>query len=169
MRTNKTIEERLQHQSLGIGEHMIWCGTLSRRGYGKLSVGGKAIPAHRLAWLVEYGPIPAGLLVLHLCPGEPHACIRAEHLYLGTHADNAKDRDRAGHNRESNKTQCPRGHPYDEANTYNLPSGDRVCLTCRRFRDRARSPRLAGSRKPQGAPLDPNLWPPMSPQTGSGE
>ena len=32
------------------------------------------------------------------------------------------------------KTQCPRGHVYNEANTYVSPSGRRHCRTCQRIR-----------------------------------
>jgi len=39
------------------------------------------------------------------------------------------------------KTHCPQGHPYDEANTYRKPRGDRECRICRRERERARSGR----------------------------
>lgn len=34
-------------------------------------------------------------------------------------------------------THCPRGHLYDEANTYNQPNGERLCRTCRRERLKA--------------------------------
>lgn len=30
------------------------------------------------------------------------------------------------------KETCPRGHPYDSANTYINPKGWRLCRTCRR-------------------------------------
>ena len=33
-------------------------------------------------------------------------------------------------NRE--KTHCKRGHPFDEANTYHKPDGNRACRTCNR-------------------------------------
>ena len=36
------------------------------------------------------------------------------------------------------KTHCPKGHPYDEENTYRTPStGGRMCRTCMRERNRA--------------------------------
>jgi hypothetical protein len=34
----------------------------------------------------------------------------------------------------ANKTHCPRGHEYDEANTYNKPNGSRECRACRKAR-----------------------------------
>ena len=30
------------------------------------------------------------------------------------------------------KTHCPNGHPYDEANTYRYPNGQRKCRQCKR-------------------------------------
>jgi hypothetical protein len=38
------------------------------------------------------GPIPAGLFVLHNCPGGDNPrCVRVDHLYLGTILDNSHD------------------------------------------------------------------------------
>lgn len=43
------------------------------------------------------------------------------------------------------RTHCPRGHPYDEENTYVIPSsGGRVCRTCARERQRRVIPRSVG-------------------------
>lgn len=37
----------------------------------------------------------------------------------------------------ADRTHCPQGHPYDEANTYIAPkTGARACKTCRRIADR---------------------------------
>ena len=51
--------------------------------------GGTSTRAHRIAWQIAYGPIPAGLLVLHTCdnPG----CVNPVHLYIGTQKDNMRD------------------------------------------------------------------------------
>jgi hypothetical protein len=58
-------------------------------GYGKFTYQGRVMGAHRASWLIHYGPIPDNLWVLHRC--DNHACIRPDHLFLGTHNDNMAD------------------------------------------------------------------------------
>lgn len=60
-----------------------------KRPYGKTRYDGKRQYAHRIAWGLTYGPIPAGLLVLHTCDNPP--CCNPAHLFLGTHRDNIHD------------------------------------------------------------------------------
>lgn len=64
-----------------------WSGLRSARGYGRF--GHDSRRAHRIAWELTFGPVPDGLLVCHTCDNPP--CIRPEHLFLGTDADNARD------------------------------------------------------------------------------
>jgi HNH endonuclease len=63
-------------------------------GYSKFSWNSWPIPAHRFSWILHYGEIPGGLVVMHKCDNP--ACVRPDHLALGTQADNIKDRDRKG-------------------------------------------------------------------------
>ena len=77
-----------------VSECWVWRGRLDAGGYGYFNLSGKAIKAHRFSWEMSKGPIPAGILVLHRCDNRP--CIRPEHLFLGTDADNVADMDQKG-------------------------------------------------------------------------
>lgn len=72
----------------------LWKSQRNRQGYGQYTLNYKTLLAHRYHWEVVNGPIPDGLFVLHRCNNP--SCVRPEHLYLGTHQDNMKDRELAG-------------------------------------------------------------------------
>lgn len=61
----------------------------TRYPYGQTTYRGRAIPAHRLAWIITHGDIDAGLVVCHRCDNPP--CCRPDHLLLGTYAENSAD------------------------------------------------------------------------------
>lgn len=73
----------------------LWRGCVEPNGYGRTSTGSrcagtfKAWLVHRLSWVMANGPIPADRWVLHKC--DVRNCIRPDHLFLGTHADNMRD------------------------------------------------------------------------------
>ena len=50
--------------------------------------------AHRVSWVLHFGPIPAGMQVLHSC--DNGFCVRPDHLFLGTQIDNIADMDSKG-------------------------------------------------------------------------
>ena len=73
----------------------LWQGNPSED-YGTIRVNGVKVGVHRFTWELYYGPIPKGMWVLHHC--DTPKCVRPDHLWLGTQADNDKDRDQKGRN-----------------------------------------------------------------------
>lgn len=84
----------------------LWTGILNNKGYGVSRYKMHTYLAHRMSYVMENGPIPDGLIVLHIC--DVPSCIKPAHLRLGTQKDNmaecaAKDRscfgERNGHSK----------------------------------------------------------------------
>lgn len=74
------------------GDCWIWTAAVAY-GYGRFGLGGRrdgTALAHRVAWELEHGLIPAGLVVDHRCRNR--ACVRPAHLHLVTRQQNNENR-----------------------------------------------------------------------------
>lgn len=74
----------------------LWIGKTKKGKYGQIRIHGKNVLAHRFTYEIFMGPIKAGYFILHKekC-GNPN-CVNPGHLYMGTQADNIRDRDSWG-------------------------------------------------------------------------
>lgn len=140
----------------GVFECWPFVGARTGHNYGNFWLQGDYVGAHKVMWLALYGPVPAGLEVDHLChDGQlcfggatcPHRpCVNPLHLGLATHRDN--DLRGAGVSAKSIlKTQCPKGHLYNEVNTYRRPGvpeghSKRDCRPCRTAAEARRRERV---------------------------
>lgn len=79
----------LRVQRGGDGECWLWVGWIRHDGYGALTVRGRHWAAHRLAYVLVNGEIPAGAFILHSC--DERRCCNPAHLRIGTREDNTQD------------------------------------------------------------------------------
>ena len=121
------------------GDCWLWMGARHTLGYGQWA-GTKrwrqrylnaTTLAHRLVWMTLVGPIEDGLTLDHLCRNPP--CVNPDHLEPVTHRENIRRGEAVGRPRT---THCKYGHERRPENTHIKPSGERVCILCRREKGR---------------------------------
>jgi hypothetical protein len=112
-----------------------WTGATHSNGYGQLrGPDGRVIKAHRAAYELLVGPIPAGMQLDHVCHSTDPACsggsacrhrrcVNPAHLEPVTHQENGR------RSVIARRTHCPQGHPYSDENTYRW-KGARNCRAC---------------------------------------
>ena len=110
------------------------CWIWTRRtnyGYAEGQIGGKHFRIARLHWETFNGPIPAGLVIDHLC--RVRSCVNPAHLEVVTEQVNIL-RGVSGSAINAKKTHCPKGHLYDLFTFYG-GRRQRFCRTCRNQSD----------------------------------
>ena len=111
------------------GRCWTWTGGTNGVGYGVVSCQRLRGYSHRLMYERCVGPIPAGMVIDHLCRNT--LCCNPEHLEPVTHAENIRRSPLVGA-----KRTCAYGHDFTPENTYVTPAGARQCLECSRRRGR---------------------------------
>lgn len=71
----------------------LWEGACTPEGYGTLSFKNKTVSAHRLSYAI-HNEHPGEMCVCHRC--DTPMCVNPNHLFLGTHKDNARDKIKKG-------------------------------------------------------------------------
>lgn len=120
----------------------LWTGALNEHGYGRYALGSSRPYAHRHAFALTRGPIPAETDLDHLC--RVRRCVNPAHLDPVSSAENTR---RGAADRYTGF--CRRGHPLGEASRLRrapLRGGARTsrdCLVCHRDAEARRKSRAA--------------------------
>lgn len=91
---NNTFQGRFWSKIRKTKTCWIWTGNKCGSGYGTITKATRSVPisAHRASWILNVGPIPKGMCVLHNCPGgDRRDCVNPNHLWIGTQSENIND------------------------------------------------------------------------------
>lgn len=113
----------------------LWTAQTSLGGYGQIRIKGIQIFAHRVAYELHRGKIPKGLQIDHLC--RVRCCVNPWHMEPVTSKENTIRglSPQLTSERAKAITHCPRGHKYNNENTYIEKNGGRKCRACWRIKN----------------------------------
>jgi len=120
---------------VGVDGCWLWTGSRCNGGYAQVRRKGRMIMLHRYVHEAMVGPISDGLDLDHLC--RVRHCCNPRHLEPVTRKENIARGELRNVIQElaQARTECCKGHSYEDAYIYN---GKRYCRGCRREADRRR-------------------------------
>jgi hypothetical protein len=92
MRSYDTLPERFWAKVRKSETCWVWRGAVDFDGYGMIQASvpsTRTLRAQRVSWELNVGPIPEGLVILHLCDNK--RCVNPAHLRPGTSGENTRD------------------------------------------------------------------------------
>lgn len=118
----------------------VWLGTLDMDGYGRFSVRGRDLRAHRVAYELKVKhPIPDDLVIDHLCRNRQ--CVNPAHMEPVTIGENTRRAPRF------HLPTCKHGHAWTAATTKIRGNGTRNCVPCSRRRSAESYARRSAARR----------------------
>ena len=103
----KTVRQRFFAKVVQGPNCWTWSGfAQTPGGRGRMRIKNRNYYAYRIAYALEHGSLPDGLVICHHCDNP--ACVRPDHLFAGTQADNTADMDAKG--RRKNAPRYGRDH-----------------------------------------------------------
>lgn len=89
------------NEKIEVSDNSCWTWRGARhspRGYGSFGLSKqdnwRVVKAHKFSYFLHKGSIPSGACVMHTCDNT--MCVNPNHLMLGTHQDNMRDRNSKG-------------------------------------------------------------------------
>ena len=105
----------------------IWTASKDQNGYGMFKSARVMVRSHRWAYEEQFGQIPEGLVLDHLCRNT--SCVNPAHLEVVTNDENL-ERGWGRRIKTGWVNICANGHEYTAENTYINPLGRKVCRAC---------------------------------------
>lgn len=114
----------------------LWVGAVLPNGYPRFNHGSGY--AHRVAYEMWVGPIPAGMTIDHMC--NVKRCVNPAHLRVASNRENIL-RSNGPAALNARKTHCKHGHEFTTQNTIagtRRGNPTRECRICKQDRARQR-------------------------------